>query len=126
MRQIARRRGDRPPRSRGCDRAFTSRIATVAARIARLARHERCTTAAMALRMLALVAMTGCFYQESSPLPDDFGSCPAEVAPAAAGVAAPTWYGDVQPIVAAKCEGCHAAGGIGPFALTSYSQVAIC
>lgn len=79
----------------------------------------------MALRMLALVALAGCFYEESSPLPDDFGSCPAvEVSPAA-GAAAPTWYGDVQPIVAAKCEGCHAAGGIGPFALTSYSQVAM-
>src|SRR6185503_3181801 len=118
-----------------CHREFTSRIATSGAeigprsgrdraKIGKVARHERCTTAAMALRMLALVALTGCFYEESSPLPDDFGSCPvAEVAPAA--VARPTWYGDVEPIVVAKCEGCHAAGGIGPFALTSYSEVVI-
>lgn len=29
-----------------------------------------------------------------------------------------TWYQDVAPIVAAKCTGCHQAGGIAPFVLT--------
>ena len=72
-----------------CHREFTSGIATVGGGIARFARNERCTTAAMALRMLALVALAGCFYEASSPLPDDFGSCPAEVS-VVAGAAAPT------------------------------------
>lgn len=31
----------------------------------------------------------------------------------------PTWYGDVQPIVAARCEGCHTEGGIS-FSLHDY------
>ena len=31
-----------------------------------------------------------------------------------------TWYQDVAPIVAEHCMGCHSAGGIGPFDLTSY------
>src|SRR6185436_5801867 len=79
---------------------------------------------------LALVVITGCFYQEASPLPDEFGSCPAPTTlsgpgdSGASGVAAPTWYRDVQPIVAAKCQGCHTEGGIGPFELSSYSQLA--
>lgn len=79
---------------------------------------------------LALVAIMGCFYQETSPLPDGFGSCPAPMPSlgasdsGASGVAAPTWYRDVQPIVVAKCQGCHTAGGIGPFELSSYSQFA--
>jgi copper type II ascorbate-dependent monooxygenase-like protein len=34
----------------------------------------------------------------------------------------PTWHRDVQPIVARSCTGCHAAGGIAPFALTSYGD----
>lgn len=36
----------------------------------------------------------------------------------------PTWYRDVQPIVSLHCAGCHAAGGSGPFALTSYEDAA--
>lgn len=35
-------------------------------------------------------------------------------------VAGMTWYKDVQPIVQARCQGCHTAGGIAPFALSSY------
>jgi hypothetical protein len=31
-----------------------------------------------------------------------------------------TWHQDVAPIVAEHCMGCHQAGGIGPFELTSY------
>jgi hypothetical protein len=76
---------------------------------------------------LAAVAggLTGCFYEEASPLPADFGVCAAEAAAGSAGVAEPTWYRDVEPIVAAKCEGCHAAGGIAPFPLVSLEQVAV-
>jgi len=39
------------------------------------------------------------------------------------GDAAPTWYRDVEPIVAARCAGCHVAGGIAPFELSTYDQV---
>lgn len=31
-----------------------------------------------------------------------------------------TWYQDVAPVLAAKCDGCHISGGIAPFALDSY------
>lgn len=37
--------------------------------------------------------------------------------------AGPTWYQDVQPIVQARCQGCHVADGIGPFPLGSYAEV---
>lgn len=35
----------------------------------------------------------------------------------------PTWHGEVAPIVAQRCAGCHQPGEIGPFALTSYDEV---
>ena len=38
--------------------------------------------------------------------------------------AAPTWYQDIAPLAAAKCGGCHVAGGIAPFALTTYEESA--
>src|SRR5690242_20025591 len=34
-----------------------------------------------------------------------------------------TYERDVKPIVEQSCTGCHVAGGIGPFALTSYADV---
>lgn len=34
----------------------------------------------------------------------------------------PNWYRDVQPILEARCQGCHTAGGIGPFAFESYAE----
>lgn len=33
-----------------------------------------------------------------------------------------TWYKNVLPITQQKCAGCHTAGGIGPFALDSYTS----
>jgi hypothetical protein len=33
-----------------------------------------------------------------------------------------TWYGDVAPIVEARCVKCHAPGGRGPMPLTTYEQ----
>lgn len=70
----------------------------------------------------AAVLAGACFYSEALPLPEDFGQCtaPDELT----GVAEPTWYRDVEPIVKAKCQGCHTDGGIAPFALAGYSQVA--
>lgn len=35
-----------------------------------------------------------------------------------------TYYRDVKPIIDGRCLGCHLAGGIGPFALGSYEDVA--
>ena len=35
-----------------------------------------------------------------------------------------TYYGDVKPILDAHCTSCHVEGGIGPFALTTFDDVA--
>jgi hypothetical protein len=37
---------------------------------------------------------------------------------------APTWHGDVGPIVEAHCATCHTDGGVAPFALDDYDDVA--
>ncbi|MFN7142432.1 MAG: hypothetical protein ACK4YP_01550 [Myxococcota bacterium] len=37
--------------------------------------------------------------------------------------AAPTWHADVAPLVADRCAGCHQAGEVGPFPLTTYDEV---
>jgi hypothetical protein len=34
-----------------------------------------------------------------------------------------TYYKDVQPLVAANCQGCHSADGIGPFDLSNYDAM---
>ncbi|MDQ3033374.1 MAG: hypothetical protein M3Y87_13220 [Myxococcota bacterium] len=39
-------------------------------------------------------------------------------------VGAPTYHGEVRPILAARCEGCHLPGGIAPFALDTYDIAA--
>lgn len=36
--------------------------------------------------------------------------------------AAPTYYQNVKPILDGRCAGCHYAGGIAPFSLTTYRQ----
>jgi len=35
----------------------------------------------------------------------------------------PTYYADIQPLVAQHCVKCHSPGGVGPFPLTSYEEV---
>jgi hypothetical protein len=64
--------------------------------------------------------LSACFYTADSPLPDEFGTCP--VAAEDLGVAAPTWYRDVEPIVVTKCQGCHTDSGIAPFVLATYQD----
>jgi hypothetical protein len=50
------------------------------------------------------------------------GGCGAStLPPVAAGPV--TWEHDVRPIVEARCQACHVAGGIAPFALGSYEDV---
>jgi len=36
----------------------------------------------------------------------------------------PTYWRDVKPVLDARCISCHQAGGIGPFELTTYDEVA--
>ncbi len=72
--------------------------------------------------LIVLAALPACFYDTESPLPADFGVCEAPPSP---GVAAtpPTYWRDVKPIVDRSCAGCHIAGGVAPFALTTYAEV---
>jgi hypothetical protein len=65
--------------------------------------------------------VSACFYDADSPLPEDFGACTVED-DGTSGITAPTWYRDIEPLVTAKCAGCHADTGIAPFALTSYQD----
>jgi len=37
---------------------------------------------------------------------------------------APTWAGEIAPLVARHCAGCHAEGGMAPFALGTHAQAA--
>ncbi|MBM4380365.1 MAG: hypothetical protein FJ086_13880 [Deltaproteobacteria bacterium] len=41
----------------------------------------------------------------------------------ACGRPAPTWHGDVRPVVEGRCAGCHAAGGVAPFPLQDAAAV---
>ncbi len=63
-----------------------------------------------------LVPLLGCTTQAT---PD------ARFAPPTDDTAAPelSWYRDAAPIVAARCAGCHNAGGIAPFPLTTHDEV---
>jgi hypothetical protein len=69
---------------------------------------------------ILLAFLAACFYDESSPLPDDFGACVVD--DEAPGIAQPTWYRDIEPLVVAKCQGCHGEVGIAPFALLTYQD----
>src|SRR5262245_28383727 len=70
---------------------------------------------------VVLLLIPACFYDAESPLPAEFATCTAPD-DALAGVVQPTWYRDVEPLVAAKCAGCHTDSGIAPFALTTYQD----
>jgi hypothetical protein len=71
--------------------------------------------------VLVVCLLAGCFYDETSPLPEGFGTCTIPDEDRA--VTDPTWYRDVEPIVVAKCQGCHTESGIAPFALTGLAQI---
>src|SRR5690348_13116195 len=38
---------------------------------------------------------------------------------------APTYYGDILPIIAAQCQNCHEPGGIGVFDLADYATAKV-
>jgi mono/diheme cytochrome c family protein len=48
------------------------------------------------------------------------GACGTKPATSSASSGLVTYYKNVKPILAANCEGCHSATGIGPFDLTTY------
>jgi hypothetical protein len=73
------------------------------------------------MRLVALlVCASACFYDADSPLPEDFGTC--AIAEEATGVADPTWYRDIEPLVVEKCQGCHSETGVAPFALMTFQD----
>ena len=64
-----------------------------------------------ALGLFAIVIFAAC-GGDGGPGPDE-DAAPARL----------TYYQDVKPILDAKCTQCHAAGGIGPFALGAYADI---
>ena len=66
---------------------------------------------ALAILLLSLAGCTDDPFPPSAPGPGP-GPEPSE-----------TYYKDIKPVVDMKCSGCHQAGGIGPFPLTTYEEV---
>jgi hypothetical protein len=65
------------------------------------------------------LSLAGC---PTDPVPeDDAGPQPDGLVVDAALGDVPTYTGDVRPILAEHCTGCHVTGGIAPFALDSYA-----
>ncbi len=64
--------------------------------------------------LLSLLA--ACAPTEDAPIPDPTEQM--QMPPDGA----PTWYRDVKPIVAKRCQGCHTPGSIGPFPLLTYDE----
>lgn len=71
------------------------------------------TSTALFTTLAAFLA--GCAGETSSAGTDGSGGAPAT---------GPTYYADAKPILDAKCATCHTEGGIAPFALETYDQVA--
>lgn len=75
----------------------------------------------MRLSLMCVVSMCACMGS-----PDAMPWCSLEApAPADRSTPTPTWHGEAHAIVAKKCTGCHASGGLAPFELTTYADVAI-
>ncbi|MBM4360537.1 MAG: cytochrome c, partial [Deltaproteobacteria bacterium] len=48
----------------------------------------------------------------------------ASTSTTSAGGGGPTYHGDIAPLLAEHCVTCHESGGIGPFPLDNYADVA--
>lgn len=77
---------------------------------------------------VAVLGTTGCEKDEDAgnedevfPLPEIHTAEPEEGGPEYSGGPV-TWHRDVAPLVQRRCQGCHAEGGMGPFALNTYAQ----
>jgi hypothetical protein len=76
----------------------------------------------------ALVALAGCGSSNTPDPGTPDGGNPGDAPDGGAGDGGIlpdrelTWYRDVLPIVQARCQECHVAGGIAPFALTTYAD----
>ncbi len=87
----------------------------------------RFTVSSSALRalLLALLApalfLAGC-EPSAGPAADDPDGAADMAVDGAAPAAAATWHGDVRPLVARYCAGCHADGELGPFPLETFEQ----
>ena len=91
-------------------------LATMAPRYALLA-------VPLAAASIASLALPGCFIDGDYPLSEEFGIC-AIGEPGEPGVpdGLITYYTHAKPIIDAKCNGCHGAGGIAPFALETHDE----
>lgn len=85
----------------------------------------------IALCLLVLVGGTGCDIAESPSGSADAGTIGGGGDDAGADGSAPpdagpavTWYRDVLPLVQDNCQSCHDTGGIGPFEMKTYGDVA--
>ncbi len=78
--------------------------------------------------VLLLLGIGGCATQPGTTPTGDAGTLPGTdtgtVAPDAAISTAVTYYGDVRPILAEHCLGCHTPGGIAPIPLDTYESAA--
>ena len=78
----------------------------------------------VALSVSSLVGLAVACTAGTAPTPG-VGAEPAGSAatspPTPAPGAADTYHKDVEPIVQAHCQKCHAPGGIGPFSLLTYA-----
>jgi hypothetical protein len=73
--------------------------------------------------LACLFAASACGQVEGPP--PGFAACAADPDAGAAPVTppAPDYWHDAKPILDARCASCHAAGGIGPFPILTYSDV---
>lgn len=79
----------------------------------------------LALSVLAAACNAAPSFNLDRPPPDPNPGFPdAQVAGGDAGPGGPTWYQDIQPIVAARCQQCHNNPLVGgaPFALLTYED----
>lgn len=78
--------------------------------------HDGGVTPRRLLALLAAVAATALAFGGWIALASGKNAAPSR------NTAAPTYYEDVEPILDARCAGCHYSGGIAPFPLQTYSQ----